>query len=74
MYFEDTLDEPWVLQEIDKQYNQRLTEQKAWEKETDFDRLAQIFDKLNSSGIVALHYPGNTRKDGEGEAEDIHNT
>jgi hypothetical protein len=39
-----TLDTNWIKEEIDSQYSRRLAEQKSWEKETDFDRLAQVFD------------------------------
>jgi hypothetical protein len=72
MFYDETLDEAWVKQEIEKQYEQRLAEQATWEMETDFDRLAQVFDKLNSSGIIALHNAGYTRQDGEGDTEEIH--
>jgi len=72
MFYDETLDEAWIKQEIQTQYEQRLEEAKTWEKETDFDRLAQVFDKLNSSGIIRLHKAGNTRQDGEGDTEEIY--
>jgi hypothetical protein len=34
--------------------------------------LVQAFDKLNSSGIIALHNAGMTKQDGEGDSEEIH--
>ena len=72
MFYDATIDEGWVKQEIDKQFKQRLTEQNTWESETDFDRLTQVFDNLNSSGIIALHKAGNTRQDGEGDTREIY--
>lgn len=72
MFYNETLDEVWIKEEIEKQYEQRLVEQNTWEKETDFERLAQVFDKLNSSGIIALHNAGYTRQDGEGDTEEMH--
>jgi hypothetical protein len=72
MFYGETLDEPWIKKEIDKQYEHCLAEQKTWVNETDFDRLAQVFDKLNSSGIIALHNAGYTRQDGEGDTWQIH--
>jgi hypothetical protein len=72
MFYNETLDESWIKQEIDKQYEQRLAEQKTWQPVTDFDRLAAVFDKLNSSGIIALHNAGYTRQDGESDTGEIH--
>jgi len=72
MFYNETLDKAWVKQEIKKQYEQQLAEQATWQKETDFDRIAWVFDKLNSSGIIALHNAGYTRQDGEGDTEQIH--
>lgn len=72
MLYDDPLDEAWIKQEIDKQYEQRLAEQNTWPKETDFDRLTQVFDHLNTSGIIALHRAGITRQDGESDTKDLH--
>ena len=72
MFYDTNLDTTWTKQEIDNQYKQRLAEQQTWEKETDFDRLAQVFDQLNLSGIIALHNAGYTRQDGEGDTQEIH--
>lgn len=72
MFYNETLDTAWVKQEVYSQYEQRLAEQSKWEKETDFDRLAAVFDKLNSSGIIALHKAGYTKQDGEADTEEIY--
>lgn len=32
MFYEETLDEDWIKQEIAIQYNQRLAEQNKWDK------------------------------------------
>jgi len=65
-------DHDWTKQQIDIAYSDRLKEQKTWPTVTDFDKLVQAFDKLNSSGIVALHNAGMTRQDGEGDSQEIH--
>lgn len=72
MTYDDPTLEKWIIQEIEKYYQQKLSEQSLWEPVTDFDRLAQVFDKLNSSGIIALHNAGYTRQDGEGDTHEIY--
>lgn len=70
--YEIPFDHEWIRQQINKAYSERLKEQSTWPKITDFDKLVKAFDKLNSSGIVALHNAGITKQDGEGDCEDIH--
>jgi hypothetical protein len=65
-------DHEWTRQQIDKAYSDRLKEQSNWSTITDFDRLVRAFDKLNSSGIIALHYAGMTKQDGEHDCEEIY--
>jgi hypothetical protein len=70
--YEIPFDHEWTKQQIDSAYSERLKEQSTWPETTDFDNLVKAFDKLNSSGIVALHNAGITKQDGEGDCEDIH--
>lgn len=72
MFYREILEEDWLRGEIRRQYNQRLAHQSSWEQETDFDRLARVFDRLNSTGIIALHNAGYTRQDGEGDVEELY--
>ena len=70
--YEIPYDQKWVKEQIENAYSTRLKEQKAWPTVTDFDKLAQAFDILNKSGIIALHNAGYTKQDGEGDSEEIH--
>lgn len=70
--YEIPFDHDWTKKQIDKSYSERLKEQSTWPLITDFDKLVKAFDKLNSSGIIALHNAGITKQDGEGDCEDIH--
>ena len=72
LFYDEVLDEAWLKEEISRQYTARLKEQAAWPQETDFDRLARVFDQLNSSGIIALHNAGYTRQDGESDCGHIY--
>jgi hypothetical protein len=70
--YEIPFDHDWAKQQIDKAYSDRLKEQSIWPPVTDFDKLVQAFDNLNSAGIVALHNAGMTKQDGEGDSEEVH--
>ena len=70
--YEIPFDHEWTKQQIEKAYSDRLKEQSTWSAVTDFDKLVLAFDKLNSSGIIALHNAGVTKQDGEGDSEEIH--
>jgi hypothetical protein len=72
MFYDEELDEKWIEKEISKQYKAQKLIQKKWDKETDFDRLCKVFDKLNASGIIALHNAGYTRQDGESDTLEIY--
>jgi hypothetical protein len=72
MFYEEELDEDWIAQEIHRQYAARIAAQQSWPAQTDFDRLALVFDSLNEQGIIALHNAGYTRQDGEGDTADLH--
>lgn len=71
-FYEETIDEAWLHRQVEKEYTRRLREQAGWPAETSFDRLAKAFDRLNASGIIALHNAGNTKQDATGDAEDIY--
>jgi hypothetical protein len=71
-FTERPVDENWLSQEIDKRLEAQLKAQSAWPAVTDFDKLATVFDKLNASGIIALHNTGYTREDGEGDTQELH--
>lgn len=70
--YEIPFDQDWTKKQIDSAYAERLREQESWATVTDFDKLVQAFDKLNSSGIIALHNAGMTKQDGEGDSQEIH--
>lgn len=70
--YEIPFDEDWTKKQIDSAYAERLKQQTSWATVTDFDKLVQAFDKLNSSGIIALHNAGITKQDGEGDSQEIH--
>ena len=70
--YEIPFDQDWTKKQIDSAYAVQLKEQTTWPTVTDFDRLVQAFDLLNSSGIIALHNAGMTKQDGEGDGEEIH--
>lgn len=70
--YEIPFDQDWTKHQIDKAYAERLKEQSIWSAVTDFDKLVQAFDRLNSSEIIALHNAGITKQDGEGDSKEIH--
>jgi len=72
MFYNETIDEAWVKDVVEREYTKRLSEQSSWATVTDFDKLVKVFDQLNSSGIIALHKAGNTRQDGEEDTFDLH--
>jgi hypothetical protein len=72
MFYEEELDEEWVESQIDEFFSKKLKDQQNWPFQTDFDKLAIVFDNLNQTGIIALHNAGYTRQDGEGDCEFVH--
>ena len=70
--YEIPYDKEWTKSKIENIYSARVKEQENWQKETDFDKITQAFDKLNSTGIISLHNAGVTRQDGEGDCEEIY--
>lgn len=72
--YEIPFDRDWTRKQIDSAYAIRLKEQATWASVTDFDKLIQAFDLLNSKGIIALHNAGITKQDGESDSEEIHDS
>ena len=70
--YEIPFDHDWTKKQIDSAYTIRLKEEATWNQVTDFDRLVQAFDLLNSSGIIALHNAGITKQDAESDSKTIH--
>ncbi len=68
---EDQLDERWLKQVIAGYYGRHQEESKNWKRPTDFDRLAKVFDELNSEGIIALHKAGYTKQDGYSDVGEV---
>ena len=68
---EDQLDERWLRQVIAGYYDRHQEESKNWKRPTDFDRLAKVFDELNSEGIIALHKAGYTKQDGYSDVGEV---
>ena len=70
--YEIPFDRNWTRKQIDSAYAIRLKEQATWASVTDFDKLVEAFDLLNSAGIIALHNAGITKQDGEADSKEIH--
>ena len=68
---EDQLDERWLRQVIGEYYHRHQEASKGWKRPTDFDRLAKVFDELNSEGIIALHKAGYTKQDGYSDVGEV---
>ena len=48
-----------------------MEESKNWKKPTDTDRLIKAFKEICKSNIIALHFAGYTRSDGEYEVVEV---
>jgi hypothetical protein len=70
--YEIPYDKEWTKLQIENIYAARVKEQESWEAVTDFDKLVQTFDKLNSNGIISLHNAGMTKQDGESDCQEIY--
>ncbi|PIE50701.1 MAG: hypothetical protein CSA38_01665 [Flavobacteriales bacterium] len=68
---EDQLDEKWIKTVIAKFYNEHYKASLQWEKPTDVDQLAQVFDELNQEKIIALHKAGYTKQDGYDDVMEV---
>jgi hypothetical protein len=61
---EDDADEALLRASVAIEFEKKATAEASWPDETDCDRLDQVFDTLNSNGIIALHNAGVTMSDG----------
>lgn len=64
LYAPGELDLVEVVAELDDATNRVRAEMQGWPEETDFDRLVQAFEALNSKGVISLHNAGFTQSDG----------
>lgn len=53
-------DRRWVETEVARAFAHKRADEATWPLETDFDRLAIAFDRLDAAGIIALHRAGYT--------------
>ena len=58
------VDQDWLRAVIADAFAKKRREEVTWPKETDCDRLDQLFDALNEDGIIALQNAGYTQSDG----------
>jgi hypothetical protein len=58
------VDRDWLRAVIADAFAKKQREEAKWPKETDCDRLDQLFDALNEEGIIALQNAGYTQSDG----------
>ena len=70
-YDEDEFDENWLKNEISERLTKHIEHSKNWQRPTDFERLARVFDQLNKDGIVSLHKAGYTRQDAEDDCHEM---
>lgn len=67
------IDEALVRAAVAPEFARKLAVEKMWPAETDCDRLIKAFEKLNASGIIALHNAGVTQSDGLSDVgEELH--
>jgi hypothetical protein len=67
------IDEALVRAAVAPEFAQKFAAEKTWPAETDCDRLANAFETLNASGIIALHNAGVTQSDGLSDVgEELH--
>ena len=63
-YLKGELDPKVVRETVDRELAALREEQKSWPKETDCDRLSQVFQALNSIGVIALENAGFDQGEG----------
>ena len=64
LYAPGELDPIEVEAALDDAINRLEAEKQGWPEQTDFDRLMQAFEVLNSEGVVSIHNAGFTQSDG----------
>jgi hypothetical protein len=60
----DETSESDVEKAIREEFARKKEAETHWPEITDCDKLDQAFEKLNDTGIIALHYAGTTQSDG----------
>lgn len=60
----------WLDRQIDLELTKKRAAEATWPARTDFDRLDDVFKVLRSTGILALHYAGNTQSDSRDDASE----
>ena len=65
------IDEAWLLANISTRFDQHQRESKQWERPTDFDKLAEVFDALIEERIISLHRSGVKKADAIIDANEI---
>ncbi|MCL1942409.1 MAG: hypothetical protein FWF54_02520 [Candidatus Azobacteroides sp.] len=64
VFYDEEVDEAWLKTFIDEKYEAHLEESKTWERPTDYEKLAAVFEELNEENIISLHKAGYTEQDG----------
>jgi hypothetical protein len=64
---EDGVDAAEMQRFIVSEFARKASAEKSWPAQTDCDRLDQVFDALEASGIVALQNAGYTMSDGRSD-------
>jgi hypothetical protein len=60
----DTINEEAIRTMIQIEFAHKQSAEQTWPKQTDYDRLDQVFNTLNTIGILALQNAGYTQSDG----------
>lgn len=68
---EDEVTQEWAYEQISIVYEELKSESISWETKTQTNRLIDAFDELAENKIIALHYPGYTKDDGEFEVSEV---
>jgi hypothetical protein len=58
------VDADWLRAQIADAFAAKRKEERGWPRETDCDRLDELFEALNAEGIIALQNAGYTQSDG----------
>jgi hypothetical protein len=69
--FEDEISEDWANEQINKEWENLISESKNWNSPTDNERLTEAFDELCDKNIIALHNAGFETSDGEYEVVEV---
>jgi hypothetical protein len=72
MYEPEEIDQEWLLGQIDAESRRKAVDELTWPSVTDCDRLDQVFERLNASGVLALQNYGWTLASGLWAVESIY--